>query len=152
MDKWHFTTHCGTHCSIPVKLCCDYFIIAPHTVKYITFQKHFQYAKNLLIVTYCEHYYTRSITYVHLLSSANEVWVFSSANEFRVGHRNVCCPSFRPSFHLSFRPSVFPFVCPSVHLTCECDILRTVSPIDFNFEMLSLSMDILILCHKDKWY
>ena len=45
-----------------------------------------------------------------LLSSPNEVWV---------GHRNAGRLSF----------------CPSVRLICECDILRTVSPIDFSFEI-----------------
>ena len=33
------------------------------------------------------------------------------------------------------RPSVLPSVCPSVCPTCERDTLRTVSPIDFNFEI-----------------
>ena len=50
------------------------------------------------------------ITFFTYLSFANEVWV---------GHRNAGRPSFRPS----------------VRPTCERDILRTVSPIDFNFEI-----------------
>ena len=40
------------------------------------------------------------------------------------GHRNA-----------GRRPSVSLSVCPSVRPTCECDILRTISPIDFKFEI-----------------
>ena len=40
-------------------------------------------------------------------------------------------PVVRPSVRSSVRPSVRPSVLP----TCERDILRTVSPIDFNFEI-----------------
>ena len=36
---------------------------------------------------------------------------------------------------LVVRPSVCLSVCPSVRLSCERDILRTVSPIDFKFEI-----------------
>ena len=43
------------------------------------------------------------------------VWFLSSANEVWVGHRNAGRPSVRP--------------------TCDRDILRTASPIDFKFEI-----------------
>ena len=56
------------------------------------------------------------------LSSANKVWV---------GHRNAGCPSIRLSIGQSN--------CRGVHLSvippCERDILGTVSPIDFKFEI-----------------
>ena len=61
----------------------------------------------------------------YLVTNSNTFW--SSANEVRPSVRWAILPLFRPSVHLS--------VCPSVRPTCECDILRTVSPIDFKFEI-----------------
>ena len=61
-------------------------------------------------------------------------YLVTNSNTF-LSSENEVRPSVGPFFRHSILPSVCLSVCPSVRPTCERDILRTVSPIDFKFEI-----------------
>ena len=61
-------------------------------------------------------------------------YLVTNSNTF-LSSENEVRPSVGPFFCHSILPSVCLSVCPSVRPTCERDILRTVSRIDFKFEI-----------------